>query len=737
MATETILSPGVLLQETDKSFVSPGTDPSGMAIIGPTARGPINVPTQVTNYNDFKEIYGTTVQSGSEAYEYFTNLSVKNYFDNGGSSALIVRVVSASDTWAAGSNTHLSASAKDSIEPFTLATIGEGTDLNNTHAGSVGVDKLTFGFTTAINTSSLELSTGNGNRSIDIVSGSTTYNVVFSGSNYDATEAPGGTVLKVDLAAGGLGSIALPDGTITAESASILVSESLAAYFDIDSNTTANAVTTVTNGIVAYAGQNDGDISTTIGAGIPSTITTSELIEGVVAGATFTNGGLPEGTRDNIRWEISNINNKAGTFTLSIRRGDDTTNSPLVLEQFTNCSLDPLSPNFISRKVGDQSSTVTQEGSDWVVNVSGEYPNKSKLVRISAINLATYQYLAPNGDVATDGVNTSYSASLPIAANGTFENATGNNIPSTGITADYGSTSSTGDLEGDIQGLQSTDYDKAVSILKNKDEFKFKTLVTPGLNQNNHSTILDTIIANTTFRGDNLFIADTTQYNGAQSSVKTLAESLDTNYAATYWPWAQVRSTELNRNVWVPASAVIPGVFAKSDSLSAPWFAPAGETRGKLGRLVTKVEKKLSKTQRDDLYTSKVNPIATFPDAGLLVFGQKTLQNETSALDRVNVRRLLLDVKDTIGAFADRLVFEQNTQQTRDRFNRQCTPYLESLVQRQGLYAFQVKMDGQLNTPDVIDENKLVGQVFLQPTKTAEFIVLDFVLTPTGASFTD
>jgi hypothetical protein len=150
-----------------------------------------------------------------------------------------------------------------------------------------------------------------------------------------------------------------------------------------------------------------------------------------------------------------------------------------------------------------------------------------------------------------------------------------------------------------------------------------------------------------------------------------------------------------------------------------------------------KVEKKLSKAQRDDLYTSKVNPLATFPGQGIVVFGQKTLQQAPSALDRVNVRRLLLDVKDTIGGFSRKLVFEQNTQQTRDRFVRQANPYLESLVQRQGLYAFQVKMDGQLNTSDIIDENKLVGQVFLQPTKTAEFVVLDFTITPTGASFTD
>ena len=177
-------------------------------------------------------------------------------------------------------------------------------------------------------------------------------------------------------------------------------------------------------------------------------------------------------------------------------------------------------------------------------------------------------------------------------------------------------------------------------------------------------------------------------------------------------------------------------MYAKNDSIAAPWFAPAGLTRGGITNVV-RVEKKLSKSVRDTLYSNKVNPIATFPGQGIVVFGQKTLQNAKSALDRVNVRRMLLDVKDTIGGFSRSILFEQNTEATRDRFVRLAEPYLTSLVQRQGLYAFQVKMDGQNNTPDIIDENKLVGQVFLQPTKTAEFIVLDFTLTPTGASFTD
>ena len=578
MATETIVSPGVLLKEIDRSFISPGTDPSGMAIIGPTVKGPVEIPTLVENYNDFKNIYGTTLESASNAYEYYTSLAVKNYFQNGGATALVTRVVDDADTWTAASASVITDNGLGATAPFVIETLGKGELLNSN-------------------------------------------------------------------------------------------------------------------------------------------------------GPEYTGGALHSGSKDNIRWEVSNVNEQAGTFTISVRRGDDTTNAPLVLEQFTNCSLDPLSPNYVARKVGDQYFEKDDTTDPVSVVLRGEYPNKSQLIRISAVNSPTYEYLAPNGTVTIDGDGVPFSQYLPIAQTGTFQGGVGSNTSGNPL---FGSEITS----TNIQGLTTSDYDDAVSILRNKEEFKFKTLIVPGINQQNHSTLVNTIIANTTNRGDNLFVVDTVGYNASISTVKTEAEGLDTNYAATYWPWAQVKSTELGRNVWSPASVIVPGVYAKNDSLAAPWFAPAGLTRGGVTN-VLKVEKKLSKTQRDDLYTSKINPIATFPGQGIVIFGQKTLQNALSGLDRVNVRRLLLDVKDTIGGFSRKLVFEQNTQQTRDRFVRQATPYLESLVQRQGLYAFQVKMDGQLNTPDIIDENKLVGQVFLQPTKTAEFIVLDFILTPTGASFTD
>ena len=227
---------------------------------------------------------------------------------------------------------------------------------------------------------------------------------------------------------------------------------------------------------------------------------------------------------------------------------------------------------------------------------------------------------------------------------------------------------------------------------------------------------------------------DLTPYGSTINTPVTEAQGLDTNYAGAYWPWVQVVSQETGRNVWVPASTIMAGVYAFNDNVSAEWFAPAGLNRGGLGGVI-QAERKLSPTNRDNLYAGKVNPIATFPNVGVTAFGQKTLQQKASALDRINVRRLLIALKRYIGNVSKTLVFEQNTTVTRNRFLSQVTPYLESVQQRQGLYAFRVVMDDTNNTPDVIDRNQLVGQIYLQPTRTAEFILLDFNILPTGVEF--
>ena len=234
-------------------------------------------------------------------------------------------------------------------------------------------------------------------------------------------------------------------------------------------------------------------------------------------------------------------------------------------------------------------------------------------------------------------------------------------------------------------------------------------------------------------RGDCFYIADLVKYNSTITEVTDEANELNTSFAGAYWPWVQVASTELSKNVWVPTSAVMQGVYALNDRVAAPWFAPAGLNRG--GLLVSRAEIKLPQNLRDTLYSNKVNPIATFPRNGVVAFGQKTLQTRASALDRINVRRLLISLKNFIGDTARNLVFEQNTIVTRNKFLNAVNPFLESVQQRQGLYAFKITMDETNNTSDAIDRNQLVGQILLQPTKTAEFIILDYTIQPTGATF--
>jgi phage tail sheath protein FI len=282
--------------------------------------------------------------------------------------------------------------------------------------------------------------------------------------------------------------------------------------------------------------------------------------------------------------------------------------------------------------------------------------------------------------------------------------------------------------------LSSDDYTSSLNLLSNQDEFKYNVITVPGLTQASGSTAISLLLTNTQNRGDAIAVIDLVDKDVTTiNAVVREATEIDNSYASTYWPWVQVNAPNTGKLTWVPTSTIIPGVYAYNDRVSAPWFAPGGFTRG--GLSVVQAAKKLSPTDRDTLYAKKVNPIATFPGQGVVAYGQKTLQQKASALDRINVRRLLIELKSYIGQVANTLVFEQNTFATRNKFLSQVNPYLDSIQQRQGLYAFKVVMDDTNNTADVIDRNQLVGQIFIQPTRTAEFIVLDFNVSPTGASF--
>jgi len=576
---EILVSPGVLANENDQSFVTQQPVTLGAALIGPTVKGPVEDPVLVTTFSDYSNRFGTTLQSGSGTYTPLTTLAAQNYFANGGTSLTVARTVPSASVWTFATASILASSGSDGqINSFTLEALDKGVEFNN-------------------------------------------------------------------------------------------------------------------------------------------------------SGSLLANDALTSGSVENIRYEIATNNTSSGLFSLVIRRGDDTQVNKVVLETFPNLSLDETQPNYISAVIGDQ--TRNYNATENYIEVSGSHPNNSRYVRVKEVLKPTYNFFDNAGNARSI-----YTASIPAVGSGSeggaFGGAAGSNFQAQskiGANKYYNDITST-----NSQGLVGKDYDNMISLLANQDDFSFNAIATPGIYYDDYSSQITTLINNTQLRGDNIFILDLVAWGSTITNAVTQASNLNTSYAATYWPWVRIRDAFANKNVWVPASTMIPGVYAYNDSVSEPWFAPAGINRGGLSTVIT-AERKVSSTNRDTLYEGNINPIATFPGTGVVVYGQKTLQSRASALDRVNVRRLLIALKSFISQIALGLVFDQNTTATRNNFLAAVNPYLESVQQRQGLFAFKVVMDSSNNTPDVIDRNQLIGQIYLQPTKTAEFIYLDFNILPTGATF--
>jgi hypothetical protein len=688
---ETLISPGVLSRENDSSFITQQPVTVGAAIIGPTVKGPVEIPTVVTTYSDYLNRFGSTFLSGGQEYSYLTSIAAYNYFQQGGQSLIVARVVSGS---------------------FESATTF---DVNA--SGTLGIASG-LGFTTASTTVSITPFHNEANSTLNVNG----INLVFTGSVGTNTAT---TVYVVTGSSAAL--------TAAAAVLNINNSSSIAPYSTFWSDISASSTTTTLNLFAETLGA-AGNLYyytsasvTTFFTGGTNTVsfTLKTISEGTImnnSGSLGTNGILSSGSADNIRWQISNVNTGSGTFSLLVRQGDDTTTEPIVLETWTNLTLDPTQPNFISRVIGD--SVRVYDAAENYVEINGNYPNQSRYVYVSAVNSPTPYYFDNNGTAKS-----AFTSSIPIVSQGTFTGATGNLFYGGGAKFYEAITGTT-----NLQGINATDYDDMISLMTNQDDYQFNVITIPGLNiadNANQNTALVNVVQS---RGDAIAVLDTRPY-GAQISQPTLsAQTINSSYAATYWPWLQTIDPGTGQLVWIPASTMIPAVYAFNDSVSEPWFAPAGINRGGLDTVV-RAERKLSQTNRNDLYIGNVNPIATFPGTGVVVYGQKTLQKKASALDRVNVRRLLIALKSYISQVANNLVFEQNTIATRNQFLSQVNPYLESVQQRQGLYAFRVIMDDSNNTPDVIDRNQMIGQIYLQPTKTAEFIYLDFNILPTGATF--
>ena len=500
---------------------------------------------------------------------------------------------------------------------------------------------------------------------------------------------------------------------------------SIAAYNYFQQGGQTMLVTRVASGSFTSATVTGGAIS---GSNTSGSFTLKTISEGTImnnSGSVGTNGILTSGSSDNIRWQIAAPDTSSGQFTLLVRQGNDTTTEPIVLETWSGLSLDPTQPNYIARVIGDsyKALTIDADGVGYVQEV-GTFTNQSRYVYVSEVQQPTPNYVDNNGTA-----NNIYTGSIPTAASGTFTGAIGDLFYG-GAAAYYQNVSGSTNL----QGIAAIDYTASIALMANQDDYRYNVLVAPGLTIEDNATQAALLVNTVQGRGDAIAVVDSTTYNAPLSTATNSAVNINSSYAATYWPWLQTLDPGTGQLAWVPASAMIPAVYAFNDRVSEPWFAPAGINRGGLDTVV-RAERKLTQSQRNDLYIANVNPIATFPGTGVVVYGQKTLQKRASALDRVNVRRLLIALKSYISQVANNLVFEQNTIATRNQFLSQVNPYLESVQQRQGLYAFRVIMDDSNNTPDVIDRNQLVGQIYLQPTKTAEFIYLDFNILPTGATF--
>jgi hypothetical protein len=281
-------------------------------------------------------------------------------------------------------------------------------------------------------------------------------------------------------------------------------------------------------------------------------------------------------------------------------------------------------------------------------------------------------------------------------------------------------------------------YAQCIDALSNQDDWDINLITVPGIEFEDHPSVVEDVIAMVEGRGDAFYIADLSpnQLAGvsSQENVVQIASQIDSNYAAAYYPWIKILDTNSNKVILTPPSVPMMAVYAANDKVAAEWFAPAGLNRGGIPAAV-QVADRLDQADRDRLYTGKVNPIASFPGQGIVAWGQKTLQTEDTLLNRINIRRLLIAVKKFIASSSRFLVFEQGNQATMNRFLAIANPYLESVQQRAGLYAFKVTMDSSNNSPDTLDQNILNGNIQIQPTTAIEYINLTFTLEPQGATF--
>ena len=821
---ERIVSPGVFTREKDLSFLPQGIAEIGAAIIGPTQKGPSFVPTIVRKFEDFEKIFGSYDTS------YYTPYAVKEYLRSAGT-VTIVKVGYLGGYKVAGINLVISGSTLHGN--MVAATILPGVENNEGETGLSG----SFGTNSSASNFDLNIN-GNTTNTVSgltlIEKGSGTGDMSAAASSYIAKGLPSAASARLIGSTAAAGYVYKFFRTnVSASFAAGLYNSTGSLGIEIVSQSFNEGSETVDtsdgNYIMSNTGNKDAAAART--PYIQSQTPRTNLFKVYTrADGNDTNGHYVV-IRDVKRPQNSNSSPDYAQFSLFLYE----VGNPSSIESYQGLNMDPESSNYVVKVIGDQFSTVNNDGE---ITTYGDYPNLSPLIRIGDYKedvfrsnksmqpmgfAAVYNPIIANvaASVPTasfnlaqtlDGgttVSSPYKAELPYGfkidsnfrdneiatnieylspvpyplANGGNAIFSLENMYGYGTTADpeYSkytnfATSSTGlSVSSSVQQLKfavpmqfgfdgvnpgrkrstgtsisgtntsgfdcststasgSIAYKRAINAIANPDDYDINMLVTPGIIHKHHSVVSNHAIDKVEDRADAFYVMDGNDIDDNVATAVNNVATLDTNYVATYYPWVKMDNPAGNGQVYVPPSVVVAGVISFTDSVAHEWFAPAGLNRGGLDN-VRMTKKKLTHTDRDNLYEGRVNPIASFPGQGVVVFGQKTLQAKPSALDRINVRRLLIRLKKFIASSSRFLVFEQNDSSTRARFLNIVNPFLESVQANSGLSAFKVVMDDSNNTPDVVDRNQLVGQIFIQPTRTAEFIVLDFTVLPTGAAF--
>ena len=805
---ERIVSPGVFTRERDLSFLPQGISDIGAAIIGPTKIGPAFTPTQITSFQEFEEVFGA-VDS-----RFYTPYTVEQYLRSAGV-VTIVRVLGLGgytvDSVRLGSfEASTGVTSSLAILAPSLGTSATA-DLSETALSGSNEVNTNSSFTLVVSGSGVTAET----YSLSFTTSSANFIDKVISSDPQSTKSGANTssvyVYKVfKQKASTLNSVA---------SASVTVGNAGNNRLNFEGSTTFDS----SGNAGTWTGNKDYQFG-------QSPIIQSQLINSTRY-PLFRIYTRSHGTDVNTTYKTKILDIKPdtdiagsdfGTFSIQvIKHGDE-----IILEQYDNLTLDPASPNFFAKRIGDRHIEIDSNGK---LTNYGDYPNISKYIRVGdfadmivdgvfkypknvvpmghdklrnpvpgtteipAVQFKTEQTnvngtfdssVAFGIDLISDYIkddNIQYLAPIPVGSgNGnnvtmSLEDQDGNDDASVlGSTFSSASEKITLSLSAigqrkfivpfqfgfdgqnpareyktgaNIVGNNTMGFDlsnatksgsvaykRAINSISNPDEFDINLLVTPGVVHGLHSTVTNHAISKMEARADAFYLMDATGLNDTIQTVVNTVKTLDSNYVGTYYPWVKILDRDTSRPVFVPPSVVIAGVISNTDAVAHEWFAPAGLNRGGLTS-VTEAKTRLTHAERDELYESRINPIASFPGQGVVVFGQKTLQSKPSALDRINVRRLLIRLRKFIASTSRFLVFEQNTQALRNRFLNIVNPFLEQVQSNSGLSAFRVVMDDTNNTPDVVDRNQLVGQIFIQPTRTAEFIVLDFVVQPTGATF--